>query len=97
LQEWKYSPELSKRAASLGRLDVSTSVVSKCVTRMEQSLGVRLLNRTTRSISLTEIGRAFYARCAQIVADGYKGFRLTRGKGEADLAPEPALIEGRAQ
>jgi DNA-binding transcriptional LysR family regulator len=50
------------------RLNVSTSVVSKCVTRMEQSLGVRLLNRTTRSISLTEIGRAFYAGCAQFVA-----------------------------
>jgi DNA-binding transcriptional LysR family regulator len=41
------------------RLDVSPSVVSKCVTRLEQSLGVRLLNRTTRSISLTEIGQAF--------------------------------------
>ena len=40
------------------RLNVSTSVVSKCVSRMEQSLGVRLLNRTTRSISLTEIGSA---------------------------------------
>jgi DNA-binding transcriptional LysR family regulator len=57
-------------SAAARRLELSTSVVSKCVTRMERSLGVRLLNRTTRSISLTEIGREFYARCAQIVAAG---------------------------
>lgn len=61
------------------RLDVSTSVVSKCVTRMEQSLGVRLLNRTTRSISLTEIGRAFYARCAQIVAEAEEAEAMAAG------------------
>jgi DNA-binding transcriptional LysR family regulator len=61
------------------RLDVSTSVVSKCVTRLEQSLGVRLLNRTTRSISLTEIGQAFYARCAHIVAAAEEAQALTAG------------------
>jgi DNA-binding transcriptional LysR family regulator len=61
------------------RLDVSTSVVSKCVTRLEQSLGVRLLNRTTRSISLTEIGREFYARCSHIVAAAEEAEALTAG------------------
>jgi len=61
------------------RLNVSTSVVSKCVTRMEQSLGVRLLNRTTRSISLTEIGRAFYARCAHIVAEAEEAEAMAAG------------------
>jgi DNA-binding transcriptional LysR family regulator len=61
------------------RLDLSTSVVSKCVTRLEQSLGVRLLNRTTRSISLTEIGRAFYARCSHIVAAAEEAEALTAG------------------
>ena len=61
------------------RLNVSTSVVSKCVTRMEQSLGVRLLNRTTRSISLTEIGRAFYARCAHIVAEAEEAQAMAAG------------------
>ena len=61
------------------RLDVSTSVVSKCVTRLEQSLGVRLLNRTTRSVSLTEIGQAFYARCAHIVAAAEEAQALTAG------------------
>ena len=61
------------------RLNVSTSVVSKCVTRMEQSLGVRLLNRTTRSISLTEIGRAFYARCAHVVAEAEEAETMAAG------------------
>jgi DNA-binding transcriptional LysR family regulator len=61
------------------RLDVSTSVVSKCVSRMERSLGVRLLNRTTRSVSLTEIGAAFYARCAHIVAAAEEAEAMATG------------------
>ena len=61
------------------RLEMSTSVVSKCVTRLEESLGVRLLNRTTRSISLTEIGREFYARCSHIVAAAEEAQTLTAG------------------
>ena len=61
------------------RLGMSTSVVSKCVTRLEESLGVRLLNRTTRSISLTEIGREFYARCSHIVAAAEEAQALTAG------------------
>jgi len=61
------------------RLNVSTSVVSKCVTRMERSLGVRLLNRTTRSVSLTEIGAAFYARCSHIVAAAEEAEAMATG------------------
>ncbi|WP_210395124.1 LysR family transcriptional regulator [Motiliproteus sediminis] len=47
------------------RLAVSKSVVSKYVTRLESVLNARLLNRTTRRLSLTEVGRAFYERSAQ--------------------------------
>lgn len=53
-------------ALSLGR---STSYVSKEVTRLENRLGSRLLNRTTRTISLTDAGRAYYERSSQIVID----------------------------
>jgi DNA-binding transcriptional LysR family regulator len=49
------------------RLGMSKSVVSKHVTRIEAALGVRLLNRTTRRLSLTEVGAEFYERCAQIL------------------------------
>lgn len=51
------------------RLEVSKSVVSKYVTRLETSLNARLLNRTTRRLSLTEVGRAFYERSAQSLSE----------------------------
>ncbi len=48
--------------SAAARLDLSKSVVSKHVTRLEEQLGARLLNRTTRRLSLTEAGRALYER-----------------------------------
>jgi DNA-binding transcriptional LysR family regulator len=45
-------------------LETSQPVVSKSVTRLEQRLGVRLLNRTTRRISLTEAGTELYRKAA---------------------------------
>jgi DNA-binding transcriptional LysR family regulator len=51
------------------RLNMSTTMVSNHVQALEDHLGVRLLNRTTRKVSLTEIGRAYYERATQILAD----------------------------
>lgn len=48
------------------RLAVSSSAVGKAVARLEQNLGVRLFNRSTRAISLTAEGRLFLARCYRI-------------------------------
>lgn len=50
-------------------LNLSPSAVSKLVTRLESRLGVRLLNRTTRTLSPTEAGQQFYHRCLEIIAD----------------------------
>ena len=55
--------------AAARALGHSTSYVSKEVSRLEKRLGSRLLNRTTRTISLTDAGRAYYERCSQIVID----------------------------
>lgn len=55
--------------AAAHALGHSVSFVSKEIARLEDRLGVRLLNRTTRSVSLTDIGRAYYEQCRQIVAD----------------------------
>ncbi len=51
------------------RLGVSKSAVSKEVARLERALGARLLNRTTRQLSLTEFGAAFYEHCARVVQE----------------------------
>ena len=55
--------------AAAHALGHSTSYVSKAITRLEKRLGSRLLNRTTRTISMTDAGRAYYERCSQIVID----------------------------
>lgn len=46
------------------RLGLPTSTVSRQVKRLEERLGVRLLHRTTRSLSLTEVGEAYFERCS---------------------------------
>lgn len=55
--------------AEAGRhLRLTRSAVSKAVMELEQLLGVRLLDRTTRKVSPTEAGRAYYERCLEILA-----------------------------
>src|SRR5215831_13343101 len=51
------------------KLNMSTTMVSNHIQALEERLGVRLLNRTTRKVSVTEVGRAYYDRCVQILAD----------------------------
>lgn len=56
-------------SAAARRLNMSTTMVSNHVQALEDRLGVRLLNRTTRKVSLTEIGQSYYDRATQILAD----------------------------
>lgn len=51
------------------RLDLSPTAVSRRVADLEAHLGTRLLHRTTRRVNLTDSGRGFYERCAQILAE----------------------------
>ncbi|WP_375738007.1 LysR family transcriptional regulator [Pseudomonas boanensis] len=53
-------------AQSLG---MQKSTVSRRIALLEERLGVRLLNRTTRKLRLTEVGQAYYERCRQIMLD----------------------------
>lgn len=55
--------------AAAERLGVSTATVSKHVMHLEQRLGVRLLNRNSRSLSPTEPGRIYLERCKVILDD----------------------------
>ena len=49
------------------RLNVSKSRISKSVSRLESLLGVRLLQRSTRRLSLTEVGEAYFEHCDRIL------------------------------
>lgn len=55
--------------AAARKLGISPSGASKAITRLEDKLGVRLIQRTTRSVGLTQDGNAFYERCRQIVGE----------------------------
>jgi DNA-binding transcriptional LysR family regulator len=56
-------------AAASRKLDLAPSIVSRLVAGLETHLGVRLLQRTTRSISLTDAGTRFLERARRIVAE----------------------------
>ncbi|MBG6159429.1 DNA-binding transcriptional LysR family regulator [Labrenzia sp. EL_159] len=58
------SSGFSAAAREMGR---SKALVSKYVGELEDELGVRLLNRTTRQVSLTEVGEAYYKEAAEIL------------------------------
>lgn len=56
-------------SAAARRLNMSVTMVSNHVQSLEDRLGVRLLNRTTRRVNLTEVGKAYYERSKQILLD----------------------------
>lgn len=55
--------------AAARALDMPKSTVSRKVAELEARVGARLLQRTTRSVSLTDVGRAYYERCARIIVE----------------------------
>jgi DNA-binding transcriptional LysR family regulator len=55
--------------AAADRMDLSTAMVSKHVAYVEKRLGVRLLNRNSRTLSLTESGSVYFERCKTILDD----------------------------
>lgn len=61
--------ELSSFTAAAEALEMSQPVVSKAVTRLEEKLGARLLNRTTRRLSLTEAGSELYRRSVRALEE----------------------------
>ena len=55
--------------AAADELSMSRAMVSKHIMSLESSLGIRLLNRTTRRLSLTEVGRVYLERCLAILEE----------------------------
>ncbi len=61
--------DLGSFAAAASALDLSGPMVGKHIRFLEERLGVRLINRTTRRQSLSDFGRAYYERCRVILAE----------------------------
>lgn len=76
--------EAGSFATAAQRMRLTRSAVGKSIARLEQRLGVRLFQRTTRSQSLTEDGQAYYERCVRALAELDAGVSaLDSGKSEA--------------
>jgi DNA-binding transcriptional LysR family regulator len=61
--------DMGSFTAAAERLNLTNSAVSKSIARLEARLGVRLFQRTTRRLSLTEAGETFYRTCTTVLSD----------------------------
>jgi DNA-binding transcriptional LysR family regulator len=61
--------EAESFTGAAARLEMARSMVTKHVGALEEHLGARLLNRTTRRVSRTEAGHAYYERCRELLAE----------------------------
>lgn len=83
--------DLGSFAAAAAALDLSAPMVGKHVRFLEERLGVRLLNRTTRRQSLTDFGRDYYDRCRAVLAEAeaaeaLAGRQLSEPRGRLRVA-----------
>ena len=84
--------------AAARSLGLQTSKLSRRIRALEEELGVRLLNRTSRSLSLTETGRQFHQHCLALVAESKAAKDIVdrtraRPQGTVRIACPVALLE----
>jgi DNA-binding transcriptional LysR family regulator len=87
MQAFVHVVEAGSFVRAAEKLGASTSSTSRLIADLEAHLGARLLNRTTRRLSLTETGQAYYERCVQLLAD--------IGEAEAAAGAAAAAPSGR--
>jgi DNA-binding transcriptional LysR family regulator len=73
------------------QLGNSRANISKYVAGLERRLGVRLLNRTSRRVSVTEAGRAYYERCRSILSEIEEAER-SANKADRDISGELRVV-----
>jgi DNA-binding transcriptional LysR family regulator len=79
--------EAGSFAAAADRLGLTRSAVGKSIARLEDRLGIRLLERTTRSLNRTEAGEAFYQTCLSVLTE--------LDEAETRLAAHRQSVSGR--
>lgn len=80
--------EGSSFAGAARHFRISPAVVSKNIQALEKHLGVRLLNRTTRRVTPTEVGLSYYRNCLRILADVEEA---ERAAGDLNATPRGLL------
>ncbi|CDN57940.1 Bacterial regulatory helix-turn-helix, lysR family protein (plasmid) [Neorhizobium galegae bv. officinalis bv. officinalis str. HAMBI 1141] len=85
--------------AAAKALDLQTSKLSRRVTRLEEELGVRLINRTTRHLSLTEAGQIFHRHCVALLQEAQAArdaidHILARPQGLVRMSCPIGLLQG---
>lgn len=85
--------------AAARSLDLQTSKLSRRVARLEAELGVRLINRTTRQLSLTEAGQTFYRHCIAVLEEARSAREaidqiLAKPQGLVRLSCPIGLLQG---
>jgi DNA-binding transcriptional LysR family regulator len=80
--------EASSFAAAARHLRISPAMVSSHVRALEERLGARLLDRTTRRVNPTEVGQSYYERCIRILAEVDEA---ERAAGDANSTPRGHL------
>lgn len=88
MKVFRHVVEASSFAAAAECMDLSPAMASKHVMHLEAHLGARLLNRTTRRISLTEAGRGYYERCVQVLSELEEAEQAVN---EASVVPKGTL------
>src|SRR5579863_889414 len=69
MKVFRHVVEVGSFVGAAERMEMSAAMASKHVMHLEQQLGARLLNRTTRRVAPTEAGREYYERLAQVLAE----------------------------
>lgn len=99
IESFVRSVEAGSFAAAARRLGVTPSAVSRQVARLEEELGVPLLARTTRSLTLTHDGQAFHARCIRVIeelAEARDALARVRKKPAGVLRVDAPVALGRS-
>jgi DNA-binding transcriptional LysR family regulator len=88
LELFVLTADLGSLSKAADRLDMSNAAASRMLSALEERLGARLIERTTRRLWLTDAGREYHRRCTAMLAEMAEADALA---GEASVSPKGTL------